>query len=326
MRRTADQQQIDDLARRRLDALLAELGGARPTQPPDRPRDDGGSEGAPVRARDFEWDDPPPAVGRHAHRPLSAGARAGGWLQDRLPETLRGRVRLGGPQLGVVALLLACGVLWAAWATTRSGGDVAPAAQPVVVPPASSLTGASSGDSSGAPSGAGSAADAALAVPAGSSSTGAPTGGVATGPELVVDVQGTVRRPGIVVLPSGSRVVDALEAAGGYTGRRARLAAINLARPLADGEQILVGMAAPPAAVPSALASASAPGSPGQLVDLNSADQAALETLPGVGPVTATAILQWRDEHGPFTAVEQLLEVSGIGEKTLAEIAPFVTV
>jgi competence protein ComEA len=301
MRRSADQQQLDDLARRRLDALLAELGGERPNE----------TEQSPAQARDLDWDDPPPASGRHAHRPLSVHARVGGWLRDRLPEPMRGRVTLGPAQLGVVALLLACGVLWAAWATTRSGGDAVPAAQPVVVAPSSAAALGSS--------------TVALATPAGSAAT-APAAGASAGPELVVDVQGTVRRPGIVVLPSGSRVVDALKAAGGYTGRRARLASVNLARPVTDGEQILVGRAVPAAAVPGALASASAPGAPGQLVDLNSADQAALETLPGVGPVTATSILQWRDEQGPFTAVEQLLEISGIGEKTLAEIAPFVTV
>lgn len=302
MRRSADQHQIDDLARRRLDVLLAELGGAPPAlsdqheDGPDRPA------GAPDR---------PPPRGRHAHRPLPPGARLSGWLQDRLPVTLQGRVALGPAQVGVVALLLACGVLWAAWTTGRSGGELSAAPQPVVAPPSATR--------SEPPAASGTATDTTpLAV---AESQAAP----ATGPELVVDVQGTVRRPGIVVLPDGSRVVDAVKAAGGYTGRRSRLAHLNLARPLVDGEQILVGRAAPVVAVPSALAGAPAPSGPGGLVSLNTADQVTLETLPGVGPVTATAILQWREENGPFTAVDQLLEVSGIGEKTLAEIAPYVT-
>lgn len=307
MRRSADQQHIEDLARRRLDALIAELGGDPPAAPT------AGLDAHRTREATI-WDEPP--RGRHAHRPQPASARVGGWLQDRLPETLRGRVALGPAQLGVLALLLACGVLWAAWATSRSAAEPVASTQPVVVPPAASSAGTS-------------AAGSPLAVPAGSVAPTAPTASSATTAtsvaELVVDVQGTVRRPGIVVLPSGSRVVDAVEAAGGYTGRRARLTSLNLARPVVDGEQILAGRAPQALPVPSAIAGAPAPGGTGELVSLNTADQVALETLPGVGPVTATAILQWRDEHGPFTAVEQLLEVSGIGEKTLAQIAPFVT-
>lgn len=308
MRRSADQQHVDDLARRRLDALVAELGG-RPRPVDDSPDVDAGPPRGSI------WEDEPPR-GRHAHRPLSVAGRVNGWLHDRLPETLRGRVAIGPAQVGVVTLLLACGVLWAAWATSRTADDAAAASSPVVVTPAASPVGS----------------EAPLALPAGSGPSPLSSPGTAAGEpgagvsELVVDVQGSVRRPGIVVLPVGSRVVDALEAAGGYTGRRGRLASLNLARPLVDGEQILVGRSAPAVPVPPAVSGASsAAGAPAALVSLNTADQATLETLPGVGPVTAAAILQWRDEHGPFTAVEQLLEVSGIGEKTLAEIAPHVT-
>jgi competence protein ComEA len=306
MRRSADQQQFDDLARRRLDALIAELGGDRP--------DMGGSAEQPDEVSTSRWREEPPR-GRHAHRPLPAGARVGGWLADRLPETLRGRVHLGPAHLAVVALLLACGVLWAAWTTTRTAGGPVATAQPVVVPPPSASSTDALVPAAPAP-GAGS--------PAPEGATSSAAAGAAA--ELVVDVQGTVRRPGIVVLPTGSRVMDAVEAAGGYTGRRARLAAVNLARPLVDGEQVVVGRPGPVQA-PVAGQPPTAPGgaSSGQLVSLNTADQAALETLPGVGPVTAGAILQWREEHGAFTAVEQLLDVSGIGEKTLAQIAPFVT-
>lgn len=302
MRRSADQQ-IEDLARRRLDALIAELGGEPPPPP--------ASPGSDATRTASVWEQDPPR-GRHAHRPLSTTARIGGWLQDRLPESLHGRVALGPAQLGVLALLLACGVLWGAWATTRADAEPVPAARPVVVPPPSPSAGALA---TGSP----------LAVPAGSAPAAGSTSGTAAVAELVVDVQGTVRRPGIVVLPPGSRVVDALDAAGGYTGRRARLTSLNLARPVVDGEQIVAGRPSQAMAVPSALSGAPSPGGTGELVSLNTADQTALETLPGVGPVTATAILQWRDEHGPFTAVEQLLEVSGIGEKTLAQIAPYVT-
>jgi competence protein ComEA len=137
---------------------------------------------------------------------------------------------------------------------------------------------------------------------------------------VTVDVAGKVRRPGIAVLQAGSRVVDALEAAGGARPG-ADLAGLNLARVLVDGEQIVVGVPAPAVAAPSV------PGTTaGPLVNINTAGPTELESLPEVGPVTAAAIVAWRDEHGGFTAVDELLEVDGIGEATLEAMAPFVTV
>lgn len=155
-------------------------------------------------------------------------------------------------------------------------------------------------------------------------------------PEVTVHVVGQVRSPGVVTLPGGSRVADALERAGGET-RKADLAAVNLARPLVDGEQIVVPkpgeapVAAPPAGATGAGASAgagpgAAPGTGAALVNLNTADLATLETLPGVGPVLAQRIMDWRLEHGQFAAVEELGEVSGIGDKTYEQLAPKVTV
>ena len=139
-------------------------------------------------------------------------------------------------------------------------------------------------------------------------------------------VDGKVRRPGIVRLPAGSRVVDAVKAAGGPR-RGANLSGLNLARVLVDGEQVVVGVPTPAGVAAGA---ASTPGSgagpPGALVNINTATQDQLETLPGIGPVTAQAILQWRTDNGAFSAVDELLEVSGIGEATLADLAPFVTV
>jgi len=142
---------------------------------------------------------------------------------------------------------------------------------------------------------------------------------------LVVDVTGKVRRPGIVELPQGSRVVDALEAAGGARPA-ADTSTLNLARLLIDGEQIVVGIALPgagPMAVPSAPDTSDASIAP---VNLNTATAQQLETLPGVGPVTAAAILEWRTQHGIFSSVDELLEVSGIGEATLGELKPYVHV
>ena len=123
------------------------------------------------------------------------------------------------------------------------------------------------------------------------------------------------------MLDTGSRVVDALEAAGGARDG-VDLTDLNLARVLVDGEQILVGVT-PPAGVAATMSGASSPVA--ALVNINTADQVALESLPDVGPVTAQAILAWRSEHGAFTSVDQLLDVDGIGEATLAKLAPYVT-
>jgi competence protein ComEA len=139
---------------------------------------------------------------------------------------------------------------------------------------------------------------------------------------IVIDVAGKVRNPGVFTLPLGSRVVDAIEAAGGMRPG-AKPGTLNRARVLVDGEQIYVGN--PPGG--AAAAAVSAPGAPagGSLVPLNTANQEQLETLPGVGPVTAQSILAWRASHGSFTKIDELLEVDGIGEKTLAKLAPYVT-
>ncbi|THV17993.1 ComEA family DNA-binding protein [Nocardioides caeni] len=146
------------------------------------------------------------------------------------------------------------------------------------------------------------------------------------GETVTVDVAGKVRRPGIVVLDEGARVTDALEAAGGAR-RGVDLTSVNLARILVDGEQIVVGApAAGPGSAPAGPAGGPSGGPVGALVNLNLAGVAELEGLPEVGPVTAAAIVAWRDEHGGFTSVDELLEVDGIGAKTLETIAPHVTV
>ncbi|MQA11035.1 MAG: ComEA family DNA-binding protein [Pseudonocardiaceae bacterium] len=132
---------------------------------------------------------------------------------------------------------------------------------------------------------------------------------------IVVSVVGKVHTPGLVTVPDGSRVANAVEAAGGAV-RGTNLTALNLARKLTDGEQIYVGIPAPPGMAPEA--GAPAAGQPaGQAeakVDLNTATKEQLEELPGIGPVTAESILEWRTKNDRFTAVEQLREVDGIGE------------
>lgn len=136
--------------------------------------------------------------------------------------------------------------------------------------------------------------------------------------EVVVHVTGLVSRPGLVSLPAGSRVADAVVAAGGVTKRRAA-DSVNLARLLVDGEQIVV--TDEPAANPPALA----PSESAQpVISLNTADQVALEKLPGIGPVIAARIVEWRAANGPFRSVDELGEVSGIGDATLVRLRSLV--
>lgn len=141
---------------------------------------------------------------------------------------------------------------------------------------------------------------------------GAPTPTPDAAGEVVVAVAGTVVAPGVVRLPAGSRVHDAVQAAGGLTPG-AGYGLLNLARKLVDGEQVLVGVDPPPGA---AAGSASGAAGGGALVDLNAATAADLDGLPGIGPVLAERIVDWRTEHGRFESVDQLREVPGIGETT----------
>ncbi|MET1059826.1 MAG: ComEA family DNA-binding protein [Nocardioides sp.] len=276
-----------DAVSRRLEQLSAELGAVRRDEP---------AVGDPFDLHTHIRPPPPPeepapvaeppvipVPGRHA-------ARRSGWSPGGL---LAGRVALGPGQLAALAVLVAVALACTAWWVLRDGSRVDSLA-PVPGPaPASARPGVSA----------------------------APTGTAAA--EVVVDVAGKVRRPGIVVLRPGARVVDALDAAGGAR-RGADLAGLNLARLLVDGEQIVVGVPPPPG--PAASAAGSPGPVPGALVNLNTASLAELDELPGVGPVTAQAIVDWRTGNGGFRSVDQLLDVDGIGEKTLADLAPLVTV
>jgi competence protein ComEA len=143
---------------------------------------------------------------------------------------------------------------------------------------------------------------------------------------LIVDVTGRVRHPGVYRFKAGDRVIDAIRRAGGPRAG-ADLTALNLAAPLTDGTQILVPKEGQ--TIPSAEgAGGTVPGSAGggAPININTATEAELETLSGVGPVTAAAIIQYRTDHGPFATVDDLLDVSGIGPVTLEELRPQVTV
>ncbi|MFI2101937.1 ComEA family DNA-binding protein [Isoptericola sp. NPDC019693] len=149
---------------------------------------------------------------------------------------------------------------------------------------------------------------------------------------VVVHVVGEVREPGLVTVPSGARVADAVAAAGGTT-RRADAAALNLARAVVDGEQIRVPRPGEPVPATGGGSAGALEGgaegteeaSPGGAVNLNAAPAAELEELPGIGPALAERIIAWRDENGPFTSVDELDEVSGIGPSVLGQVRDMVT-
>ncbi|MGW6376321.1 ComEA family DNA-binding protein [Rhodococcus sp. NPDC055112] len=243
-----------------------------------------------------------------------SGPRAPGWLTEQAAPA---RPRLAPGRRGVVALaavaLVAAviGVLFA-WRDR----PVAQAVEPVTV-----VSAESSGQPGAAPTPAPAPADPAAATPPA---------------DLVVSVVGLVRTAGLVHLPAGARIADALAAAGGAR-EGADLLGLNLAQRLNDGDQILVGLAprdGAPVAVGSATVGAGPaaagaarppdPAAPGK-VNLNTASEAELDGLPGVGPVTAAAIVAWRQANGKFTDVEQLGEVDGIGPARLEKLRALVS-
>jgi competence protein ComEA len=265
---------VSDVTRRRLAALRHELGG-EPERTPDPPPDPS----------------PVPAAGRHAGP---------------------ARTPLGSAQVAVVAVVVGVGLLLSGWWALRASGSPEPVAPPLPVLTPGDTTdgthgtdGTDGADGSAATTGAGSG-------PVRPAERDAGAGAAATTGSIVVDVVGKVRRPGIAVLPEGARVVDAVDAAGGVL-RGFDSSAVNMARVLSDGEQVVIARhPVQPAGSPPPGDATDTP-----LVNVNTADQRTLETLPGIGPVTAAAILQWRSDHGTFTAVEELMEVSGIGDAIL---------
>ncbi|HWB36562.1 MAG TPA: ComEA family DNA-binding protein [Rugosimonospora sp.] len=140
---------------------------------------------------------------------------------------------------------------------------------------------------------------------------------------IVVAVAGKVLHPGLVRLPAGSRVQDAIDAAGGVLPGT-DISLINLARKLTDGELLVIGVSPPPAD-PGAPGAPGAPAGDGK-VNINSATLAELDTLPGIGPALAQRIIDYRTAHGPFHSIDDLRKVSGIGDAKFADIKDRVTV
>jgi competence protein ComEA len=217
-------------------------------------------------------------------------------MGDMQPIVLsRRRVLLGG-------LLLMVALLVGARFVVRAGAPAGAAAPPIVGSSDSSTGDAATGD----------------AATGDAPAAGAPAAGST---RLVVYVVGAVRRPGLYRLTQGSRVADAVARAGGVT-RKADPAALNLAAPLADGEQVLV-----PARLPVAVAAAqgvAVPGVPQGPIQLSSATAEQLDSLPGIGPATAQKILDYRAEHGVFRSVEELDEVPGIGPARVEQLKGLV--
>ena len=252
-----------------------------------------------------------PAAATTAPLPLLAGAsdRLARLGERWVPERWR-RLRLDPGRPGAVALAVVAAVA-AVLAAVGVWRDRPVAEQP----PSLSVAGA---------------AEQPVPLAAGAA-PGRPPG---AGAPLVVSVAGKVHRPGLVQLPEGARVADAIAKAGGPL-RGTDLTPLNLARRVADGEQVLVGLpqpaAGPDAGPAGPLAAGAAPGAdggppaPGGKIDLNRATAEQLDTLPGVGPVTAQRILDWRARHGRFSSVEQLREIEGIGERRFAQLRDQVT-
>jgi competence protein ComEA len=232
---------------------------------------------------------------------FSAASVLDGAEEERVPDAAEildeiPRQRFGRMHVGVISVLLIFGLVTAGWLLLR--------ARPVVIAsPGEVVT---------------------MSTPQPTASTASPSPSQRA-TKLVVHVLGAVRRPGLVKLPESSRVQDAIDAAGGLTGR-ADPGELNLAQPIADGQQLVIGTKNDPAGEvrdggePGAGSGSSATAT----LDLNRANQAQLEELPGIGPVTAQAILTWRQQHGRFNRIEELQEVDGIGPKTYAQIAPHV--
>ncbi|WP_443052580.1 helix-hairpin-helix domain-containing protein [Streptomyces sp. NBC_00299] len=249
-------------------------------------------------------------------------ARAGLALRERMPVWLQ--ARCGLERRSVVALTVVL-VLAAGFAVQHFwAGRAQSVRAPEVVRAAASYGGESQGGQpqGGQPQGGASGSSTSAAVGA--------SGAGATAAEIVVDVSGKVREPGIHRLPAGSRVADALRAAGGVRPGT-KTDSLNRARFLVDGEQVIVGS---PAAVPGAApgtgagtgtgGAAGAGAAPSAPVALNTATVDQLDTLPGVGPVLAQHIIDYRTQHGGFRSVDELREVNGIGDRRFADLRNLV--
>jgi competence protein ComEA len=301
--RPADEPPASEVVRGRLLQLIRDLQQAGPPagQPagprhalPDDEAEEEAGEAADGSGEPEDWLDRlrHPAVPEPPQPVAPAGAPLRPWLKQAAGRA----VEFGREHLAAVVVVLLVGVAWSAYSILQARSSPVAAAAPVIQ--------ASPSASPQAP--------------------GSPAA------RVVVHVIGAVREPGVVELPEGSRVADAITAAGGLT-ESAAPGELNLAQVLGDGVQLKVGTRKHPGGwIRDGTGAAADPGSTvgaaGEQakVSLNSATLAQLDTLPGVGPVTAQKILDWRKEHGKFTAITELQEVDGIGPKTYANLEAHV--
>ncbi|WP_328522373.1 ComEA family DNA-binding protein [Kribbella sp. NBC_00359] len=258
----------------------------------------------------------------------------GGWIPESVrPERLRdARWTLSPRHVMVLAAVLAIGLSWAAWSVFRARPETLPDTRPSTATTGSPVT--QPGASTSAPS-----PGAAQPTPGSGQPTAQPSTRAAQPSQgspgipgqsagvVVVDVAGKVRRPGLVHAPTGSRVADVLTLAGGPLPG-VDLTTLNLARQVTDGEQIIVGQPAPPppTTAPGATTSSAPTAPPNSPVNLNTATLDQLDALPGVGPVLAQRILDYRTQNGPFTTIDQLQEVPGVGPKKFESLKPHVRI
>ncbi|MDT7842409.1 ComEA family DNA-binding protein [Streptomyces justiciae] len=312
--------------RRRAEVIFAERAGERRESGVGSPGRDG--SGAPGASESWEdrpsesqtWVDPTPASASTSSGSDSAAGdwrgRVGPALRERMPVWLQARCGLERRSVVALTVLLvvAAGFAVQHFWSGRTQSVRAPEVVRAAVPFEEGREEAGPGAASGAPSVAGTATGTATA-------------------EIVVDVSGKVREPGIHRLPAGSRVADALRAAGGVRPGT-DTAGLNRARFLVDGEQVVVGIPAGAAGAAGGSAGAvggsagsggSVPGAgPAAPVSLNTATVDQLDTLPGVGPVLAQHIVDYRTQHGGFRSVDELREVNGIGERRFADLRNLV--
>ncbi|MEV0438565.1 ComEA family DNA-binding protein [Streptomyces spectabilis] len=334
-RRARRRRAAAEAMRLRAETLFAGAGGPDPGRVRPRRAGVGGEEwrGAPSPPPSTEPEqvgsspeggrDQEDGYDRPARAKASWRARAGLAVRERLPVWMQ--LRCGLERRSVLAL----GVVLVVAAGFAAQHFWSGRAQPVRAPDVVGEAAAPGRDAGPSPS-PGALPDAGLppgAEAAEGSGAGATGEAGATGGGLVVDVSGKVRSPGVLRLPAGSRVADALRAAGGVRPGT-KTDGLNRARLLVDGEQLLVG-GAPPAApgVPAGGAAAGPSGAPGATtgpVALNSATPEQLDTLPGVGPVLAQHIIDYRTEHGGFRSVDELREVNGIGDRRFADLRNLV--
>ncbi|MFD8570418.1 helix-hairpin-helix domain-containing protein [Streptomyces sp. NPDC059639] len=311
MRRGRVRTGADEATRLRAEALFAP---PRRDGPSARDPVPGGFAGVgPASVREPAPDVVPEPPGAAEGSTSSWRSRTALAVRDRLPlwvQTRCGVERRGALALVVVLCVAALFAVQHFWA-----GRTQPVRAPETVRVA-------------APAAAGAGADPAPSPAPGPEPGSPPTSAPTDGAGIVVDVAGKVRRPGIQRLPAGSRVADALRAAGGVRPG-ADTAGLNRARLLTDGEQVLVGEpgtagAAPPGGSGGTGTGGSAAAAPAGPIGLNTASAEQLDTLPGVGPVLAQHIVDYRTEHGGFRSVDELREVNGIGDRRFEDLQNLV--